>query len=435
MSGTSTARHSQNLVDKPERIGPALGQVVSSEDGRDVILGQCWVGAPNQLITCGHVVDRFVQNLGGLFVYFPSSGKRYPVQRIVLHPSFVRQPDGLVKFDAAVLSVNLSPPDSLALPLPFSYENALRTNQPLWTIRYPVHLGQLSAALQPLSQDGHFLGLLRKHDNFHVLHDVPLAPGDSGAPISDGKVVVAMHCGDTASIPGLNLPTSSIRLALWVDAFRDLGLTETRTVIVPKASRVLKALGAFTVAFILGLGATMLFAPPKPAPKPVPLEQPVMMPLEIKFNAPLDDYTKDEVVEIYLVPHTPCYPFMFLTDEVGHVVELYPGYGEPKLVKNSVKVDQGSKGSGDGKDASSGSEQLLATDIRLKLYAVALDAKSDASAEWARTQLVANGEFADKDSGTLIIDEKTLVKRLSTFQSKNPDLVFWRVFDVPRPKH
>src|SRR5437660_1430389 len=84
-----------------------------------------------------------------------------------------------------------------------------------------IILGQLSAALQPLTQDGRFLGLLRKHDSFHLLHDVPLAPGDSGAPLCFGNRVVAIHCGDTATLPGLNLPTTSIRLALWVDSLRE----------------------------------------------------------------------------------------------------------------------------------------------------------------------------------------------------------------------
>ena len=422
MRTNQAARATPNLVDKPEQIGPALAQVIQIEAGRDIILGQAWMAAPDQLVTCGHVVDRFVADCGGLFVHFPSSGKRYPVQEVRLHPSFVRQPDGLVKFDAAVLKVRLAPPDSMALPLPFGYEQTLRTNQTLWTIRYPVHLGQLSAALQPLSQDGHFLGLLRKHDSFHLLHDVALAPGDSGAPLCDGQIVVAMHCGDTATIPGLNLPTTSIRLALWVDALRELGLQPTQPNYQTGKKRWLSALLAFAIASLVGFGALTALNRPPAAEQ---LLQPAMMPLEVNFNEQLDRYKPEEVVEIFLVPKTPCYAFMFLTDEAGHVIELYPTFGNHDVISTSVTVGQGSKEGGEER------VQLQATKANLKLYVVAVDPNAKDASNWV-SQFVKPEEFAVKNSGALTIDEKTLVARIQEFQKAHPAAVFYHVFPMPR---
>ena len=422
MRTNQATRALPNLVDKPEMIGPALAQVLQVEAGRDIILGQAWMAAPDQLVTCGHVVDRFVTDCGELFVHFPSSGKRYKVDNVRLHPSFVRQPDGLVKFDAAVLAVRLAPPDSMALPLPFGYEQTLKTNQTLWTIRYPVHLGQLSAALQPLSQDGHFLGLLRKHDSFHLLHDVALAPGDSGAPLCDGQIVVAMHCGDTATIPGLNLPTTSIRLALWVDALRELGLQQTQPNYTAVKKRWFSGLIAFLLACITGFALVYALTP---RPVPTTLTQPALMPLEVTFNERLDRYQPDEVVEIYLVPKAPCYAFTFLTNEQGQVVQLYPKYGEHEVISSSETVGQASK------DGGTERQQLQATKSNLKLYVVAVDPKARDAATWIN-EFIKPDEFAVKNTGALKLDEKTLVERIQDFQKAHPAGVFYHVFQMPR---
>jgi hypothetical protein len=210
----------------PEAYADALANICVEAE-KDMILGQAWLAGKNQLVTCGHVVEDYVDKVHELVVKFPSSANRYRVQAVKLHPSYLRQKDQLVKFDAAVLEVELHAPESEAAPLPISYEKPLKVNQSAFTVRYPAHLGMITAAPSPLAQRGHFLGTLRKHDPFHLLHDLALSAGDSGAPILDGRSVVAVHCGDTASLPGLNLPTSSIRLALWVDALRELAIKPT----------------------------------------------------------------------------------------------------------------------------------------------------------------------------------------------------------------
>jgi hypothetical protein len=106
-------RSGPNLVDKPERVGPALAQVIRTDDtGREEVLGQAWLAAPNRLVTCGHVIEPFMRVPQSLSILFPATGKRYGISEMRLHPSFVRQPDGLVKFDVALLTVLLAPTDS-----------------------------------------------------------------------------------------------------------------------------------------------------------------------------------------------------------------------------------------------------------------------------------------------------------------------------------
>jgi hypothetical protein len=415
---------SQNLVDKPDRIGPALAQVISVDADQDIILGQAWLAAANQLVTCGHVVDRFVRDCSGLFVYFPSSGKRYPVQGVILHPSFVRQPDGLVKFDAAVLTVALSPPDSLALPLPFTYEHTLRVNEPLWTIRYPVHLGQFSAAMQPLSQGGRFLGLLRKHDSFHLLHDVPLAPGDSGAPITDGRVVVAMHCGDTATIPGLNLPTTSIRLALWVDALRELGLTATRPVYLSPAARLTPIVVSFLLALVVGFSGFWLAHPPVPGKPALPLSSPGLV-LNVSFTNPLDGYQKGETVGVTLQPNHDCYPFIFLRTQKD-LVKLYP---PPKVAY--LKLRQDDLAHVDqfpllNKNGILSSTDLEAADTDTDLYVLAVNTEDKQAVDWA--QKLIDGHWIEP--GLLVDHADQFIDKVKAFVQERRDSVVFRTFVV-----
>lgn len=427
MRTNQAVRSTPNLVDKPERLGPALAQVVRQDEmQRDVILGQAWLAAPNRLVTCGHVVDAFVQTPQALFVFFPATGKRYPVQQVRLHPSFVRQPDGLVKFDVAVLSVDLTPPDSLALPLPFTYEHSLQTNQTLWTIRFPVHLGQLSAAVQPLSQDGHFLGLLRKHDSFHLLHDVPLAPGDSGAPICDMRGVVAIHCGDTATLPGLNLPTTSIRLALWIDALRELDLQETRKTYITRASRLVTAVVSFVLLFAIAFGVgSALFS--KPQSKQTPLVQPAMMPIWVIFNKAPDKYHPGNRIELTLDAQTPTYPFVFAATTKGEVAKIFPGGDELRKLDGSMTIDQSHR-TGDANPV-----QLEASGEPMKLYVLSVKADSGDASLWA-SKLIQPQEVFDKATGSLIVDEKTLLNRITAFEKEHPDQVVLTKFDMPAAK-
>ena len=250
-----------------EVFAAALANVTALDNEKETVLGQAWLAGNNELITCGHVIGGHLDQLQNLVIKFPASGNRYSVEAIRLHPSFVRQSDQLVKFDAALLKIELRPPELGTPPLSLSFGTPLQAGQEVFAVRYPAHLERISAAPSPLLQKGQILGELRKHDNFHLLHDLALAQGDSGSPILIGNAVVAMHCGDTASLPGLNLPTTSIRLALWVDALRELNITgsvEAQTKApVKKSKRQWLALASTlviaSVATILVLFALMFF--------------------------------------------------------------------------------------------------------------------------------------------------------------------------------
>jgi hypothetical protein len=272
-----------------DAFGRPLANVTCLEDERETVLGQAWLAGKHRLITCGHVVEGYLQSPQQLVVKFPASGNRYVVSGIKLHPSYLKQKDQLVKFDAAVLKVELRSPEKEVTPLPVRFERALAVNQSVYSVRYPAHLGMITAAPSPLAQAGRILGNLRKHDSFHLLHDLALSQGDSGSPIFVGRSVVAMHCGDTASLPGLNLPTTSIRLALWVDALRELeiedlsksGDRQTRTisqkwqeVLQPVSLFVLSLALTFFLFFIGALTITGHFAQWR-------VEQPAIPPVEI----------------------------------------------------------------------------------------------------------------------------------------------------------
>lgn len=423
-------------------MSDALANVILQEGPRETILGQAWLAAPGRMITCGHVVERFAGNPMGLYVKFPSSGNVYPVQMVRLHPSFVRQPDQLVKFDVALLEVNFGPPESAATPLPFSYEQPLQTNQTLWVIRYPTHLAQLSAATQPLTQDGKFLGPLRKHDSFHLLHDLPLAPGDSGAPITDGNTILALHCGDTATIPGLNLPTTSIRLALWVDSLRELGLNETVKPGSGSSIKLFPAVLAFVVSLMIGgVGAWyVLTADFNSHWTPQP---PAASPVRIEFNKPLNGYKDDEQIRITLVPQAASYIYLFEIGGKDEVFRLFPQ--EPPeqdflLRKGEEKVI-----------SSVGENELHATSAPDKLLLVAIDAKAPNIKELTSAILTsedlpplaprgANEEerdfklrrISEQFSTPLTPKGRQIKARVNALISKYPSLILQAEFDAPR---
>jgi len=318
------------MPDKPDEFGSALAHIVTKEGNKEVTLGQAWIAGAGKLATCGHIVESFVQNPGDLLVFFPSTGHHYQVRGVRLHPSYVRQPDNLVKYDAALLYVDLGFPEREANPLPIQFEKTLSSQQPLSAIRYPAHLGQISGSPNPLAQLGRFLGPLRKHDNFHLLHDLALAPGDSGAAIFDGKTVIALHCGDTATLPGLNLPTTAIRMALWIDALREMGVTETY--FPSRKTRLAPLIWAAVCAFLLAFGSTSYFLV-APKLKQWRIQQPTILPVDVALNKPTHSYLYGEDVSISMVPRSDCYLYLFWIDDKDHVVMLYPPYSVPALVK------------------------------------------------------------------------------------------------------
>jgi hypothetical protein len=300
-----------------EAYGDALAhviRVVSSEDGnQEQVLGQAWLCGFHKLITCGHVVDAYLNELETLVVRFPQSGNRYPISEIKLHQNFMRDPqlNQLVKFDVALLVVDLSYPESEARPLPIAYDRNLPNQLALTAVRFPTHLGQFSSALNPLAQMGRLLGRLRKEDNYHLLHDLALSPGDSGSAIFDDYTVVALHCGDTASLPGLNLPTTSIRLALWIDALKELGVEPNAIVEEPSNTpSPAPLIAAFIAMFIVSLAGMGWFLASKDIDSHK-VEKAQVEPLNLQFNRPKNGYKYGEEAKILLTSRSSCNVYIF----------------------------------------------------------------------------------------------------------------------------
>jgi hypothetical protein len=409
----------------PERVAPSLAQVIKVEGGIEAILGQAWLAAPNLLVTCAHVVEESCSNPQSISIRFPSSGNRYPVTRIKLHPSFVRQPDGLVKFDLAVLSVQLAYPETEAQAMPFVYERPLKAHEGIFAIRYPAHLGQLSVALQPLRQDGRFLGLLRKHDSFHLLHDLPLAAGDSGTPLCDNRGVVAIHCGDTATIPGLNLPATSIRLALWIDALRDLGLPQVSSAFGSGASSPWALTGlAFLGATVAAAALTLLLVL-APASKTWETSKPVVAPIEIGFNEPAHAYKRGEDIMVSLTPKSNCHLYLFNVQN-NTVALLYPSWGLPPLVRSgdTVRISQ------------FGHTKLTATPEPAVWQLVAIDCQDKARADALGSQLLQESDYAltDRADRPLRLKGTDLDARIESIRQQGGDYVLHTIIQAPTSK-
>jgi Domain of unknown function (DUF4384)/Domain of unknown function (DUF4388) len=65
---------------------------------------------------------------------------------------------------------------------------------------------------------GALLGAIDAYDNWHLLHDIPLLPSNSGIPIFKDGLVVGMHCGVVPSSPEIENPTGILQQMLWVEA-------------------------------------------------------------------------------------------------------------------------------------------------------------------------------------------------------------------------
>jgi hypothetical protein len=323
--------HAQvRITDSPEVYAGSLAHILHREGGKVTVVGQAWLAGANKLITCGHVVEPFLNDTNSLLVKFPASGSEYSIDSISLHPDFGRQDDQLLKFDAAVISVRLRGPELASTALPICFGQDLKNQDNLWTVRYPAHLGALTSAPDPLQQTGHYLGRLRKQDNFHLLHDLALSPGDSGAALFSNQGVVAIHCGDTASLPGLNLPTTSIRLALLVDAFGEIGIHSTVPQVPPIRKRSTAAnIAIGTVALTLTLAgcAAALTAIYQSQFKEIQTQN--AAPIQLAFM-PVSE-GDSHIGSIHLRPVEPCRVYMVLKkgDDKTYVV-----YGRIDKVDN-----------------------------------------------------------------------------------------------------
>jgi len=291
------------------------------------VLGQAWIAGGNKLATCGHVVEQYVFAPNTLNVKFPATGTTYPVKGIRLHPRFTHQPDSLVTFDVAVLFVELGYPERDVNPLPFQYGHRVNNQQSLSSIRYPAHLGQISGSPNALAQMGRLLGPLRKQDTVHLLHDLALAPGDSGAPIFEGNLVVAMHCGDTATMPILNLPTTAIRLAVSIDTLKELGIPETVAELPESRLHQAVSSGLWFSAVTIVTFVILAYLLVLPTLERAHNEQPPLLPVEVSFNKPHNQYQYEDPITISLTPRSNCWIYLFDENEDKRVLMLFPSPG------------------------------------------------------------------------------------------------------------
>ncbi len=330
---TSLSQYKQHgLPENPERYGPSLAHIITVENNQDVVLGQAWLAGPGMLITCAHVIERFVNTPGALIAKFPASGNGYTIRELKVHPKFSRAADQLVRFDAALLYVELRYPEREANPLPVQFNKTVSVQQEVSAVRYPVHLGQFTSSPNPLAQIGRMLGPLRKNDSFHILHDLALAPGDSGSPIFDGQTVVALHCGDTATLPGLNLPTTSIRLALSIDALKDLGIEENLVAEERSAFwNVARALIGFIAMFFTTFVA-LSFVMNGQHVQTWKIEKPTLLPVQVVLEKPFQSYRFGEPLTMTFRVEEPCFVYAFLAGADDMPILVLPSFGEREML-------------------------------------------------------------------------------------------------------
>ncbi len=330
---TSLSQYKQHgLPDNPERFGASLAHIITVENNQDVVLGQAWLAGPGILITCAHVIERFVNTPGSLIAKFPASGNGYTIRELKVHPKFSRAADQLVRYDAALLFVELRYPEREANPLPVQFNKTVAVNQELSAVRYPVHLGQFTSSPNPLAQIGRMLGPLRKNDGFHILHDLALAPGDSGSPMFDGQTVVALHCGDTATLPGLNLPTTSIRLALSVDALKELGIEENLVQAERSAFwNVARALIGFIVMFFASFTVVSALTSGQHVQNWT-IEKPTLLPVQVVLEKPFQSYRFGDPLTMTFRVEEPCFVYAVIAGADDVPILVLPSFGEREML-------------------------------------------------------------------------------------------------------
>ncbi len=123
-----------------DAVGNSLAQIIVLDNEQEQVIGQAWLAAPNKLVTCAHVISKYLNNPELLIVKFLASGNTYNLGlggKIHLHPKF--QVDAgkekLVKFDLVVLEVELSLPESQAKPIPVAFDMKLPAQEALCAIR------------------------------------------------------------------------------------------------------------------------------------------------------------------------------------------------------------------------------------------------------------------------------------------------------------
>ncbi len=397
-----------------DTFGYALAHVLVDKDQHDVLLGQAWIVGKDTLVTCGHVVDEYTRNPGSLTVKFPTSGNRYVVQGIRLHPSFKREQDR-VFFDISVLNVELREPESSAGPLPVIYDKELELGK-IVGIRFPANFDQLTTSFLPIVQFGEYIGRIKKSDRFHLRHQVALTPGDSGTPLFDGESIVAIHCGGD-TLPGLNIPASSIRDALSIDALMALNVPESSPARNQSmSSGITAALISFILAGLIGFFATAAFLVAPDMNRWKIDKAGSSLSVRITFDKPFKKYRYGDEVRITIRPDQDCYLYVYYI-QGKYVLALNPppqtqmpaqiSFGQalsiPHMGPFKYKIDDTPGG---------------------KFHLVAL--KND-------TPPVSKEELdkADPEQCLLEVSPEELLNRIQKLKDKSPGQVMHWQFDAP----
>ncbi len=326
---TSLSQYKQHgLPDNPERFGPSLAHIITVENNQDVVLGQAWLAGPGILITCAHVIERFANTPGALVAKFPASGNGYTIRDLKVHPKFSRSTDSLVRYDAALLYVELRYPEREANPLPIQFNKTVAVHQELSAVRYPVHLGQFTSTPNPLAQIGAHAWTAPKKRIASTSFTIWRWRRRFWFTDIDGQTVVALHCGDTATLPGLNLPTTSIRLALWIDALKELGIEENLVTAERSAFwNVARALIAFIIAFFVSfIGLSSLTSAQHL--QTWKIDKPTLMPVQVVLEKPFQSYRFGDPLTMTFRVEEPCFVYALLAGADDMPTLVLPSFGE-----------------------------------------------------------------------------------------------------------
>jgi hypothetical protein len=174
----------------------------------------------------------------------------------------------------------------------------------------------------------------------------------------------------------------------------------------------------FFIALIVSAAAVFFLTPAPAPPSQKPLASPAMMPLGLRFNKEPHSYHLNDPIEMWLEPMTPCLTYMFLSNEKGQLVELYPGYGKPALVSDFTKIEQAAN------------DQLQASKDKMRIHLLACDPHNKEATKFAG-RLIVDADWLNKEHGLVKFNQNELKKRVDDFAKQNPGAVFYHIFDAP----
>ena len=238
---------------------------------------------------------------------------------------------------------------------------------------------------------------------------------------------MALHCGDTASLPGLNLPITSIRLALWVDALRELGIEGTMATNQYRQaanSNQSGLIAAFWLVFLVTIGTVTFFkATPSLANRGNEVAK--IKPLTVALNKPIDQFEYYQTAIFNISPQSKCFVYLYGENGPNNYLRIFPN-----LKKSTEEVDPALYSLSPGQTRTIdmvGDSQIRVDCSPLKLHLITLNNdQSPLSIGPSYEQSVVNG-------ATIVnfIDTTREINQARELQKKHPEQVQEFVFDGP----